>query len=157
MLEENNMCNNLKQYKPERGLMIWGLKWWIWIVIAVIAMGAVAGIGSWLFGWFSVPGEITSPENVKKQWAFAYQYDESLHAAARQVCLTEKALNTAESDTEKTQRRSQLLAYETNYTRIEAEYNAKLRNAFEAGLVKPPDVPKTAPSLDEMKSRVCGQ
>ena len=151
------MYDDLKQYKPERGLMIWGLKWWIWVVILAVLMGAVVGIGAWLFGWFSVPGEIVSPENVKKQWAFAYQYDESLQAAARQVCLAEKALNAAESDTEKTQRRSQLLAYETNYTRIEAEYNAKLRNAFEAGLVAPPDVPKRAQTLDDMKSRVCGQ
>lgn len=131
--------------------------WIIVIFVVVSALGVVLGYISLPFAWASQPVQILSPENVRKQWAFAYQYDESLQSAARQVCLTEQALAGASSEEEKTQRRSQLLAYQQNYTRIQADYNSKLRNAFEAKWVKPDDVPQKAPELVAMKQRVCGK
>jgi hypothetical protein len=100
---------------------------------------------------------VTSAENVRDQWAFAYSYDEALRAAARQVCSAEKALASSTTDEERPQRRSQLMAFEENYSRIQAEYNARLRNAFEAKMVAPEDVPKHAPSLEELKLQVCGE
>ena len=133
------------------------MKWILWIVAIALFASAVAGIGHFAFGWFSVPGKVLSVENVQKQWAFAYQYDEDLQAAARQVCNAEGMVALATSETEKTQRRDQLFAFQQNYTRLEADYNAALRNAFEAKYVKPADVPNTAPTLDEMKARVCPQ
>ena len=138
----------------------------------------------WVLGWLMVPGQVTSADNVQQQWAFAYQYDESLKAIATQVCTADKAVDTAMSDEEKaisraeskegtlkerdvraaesmrdevTQRRSQEMAYEQNYARVAAEYNTKLRNAFEAKHVAPNDVPRIAPTLLEMKRQVCAQ
>jgi len=126
----------------------------------IIGIGIAALVGvvvfGWAFGWFVTPLEITSAENVRKQWAFAYQYDESLKAAAMQVCSMERAVKEAQVSEERMQRQSQLLAFQQNYVRIEAEYNAKLRNAFEAKMVKPADVPNKAPSLDTLKREVCG-
>ena len=55
----------------------------------------------WVLGWLMVPGQVTSADNVQQQWAFAYQYDESLKAIATQVCTADKAVDTAMSDEEK--------------------------------------------------------
>lgn len=142
---------NLRDFNPDRNVGSFIAKWLLLGVIVIVVLGVVG----WALRWASVPGEVFSPENVREQWAFAYQYDESLQAAARQVCTAEQAVGTSESANERTQRRTQLLALEQNYARIQAEYNARLRNAFEAGLVAPSDVPARAPELGATKQRVC--
>lgn len=128
---------------------------WGMISLVIIVIIFFGGWISWAAGWLDAPRKITSVENVEKQWAFAYQFDESLQATARQVCTAEKAIEQATSENTKTQRQTQAIAIEQNYARIEAQYNAKLRNAFEAKWVKPSDVPQTAPTLEEMKAKVC--
>ena len=143
--------HELNDFRPDRNVTRFTASWVLWVVGFVV----VLGILGWVIRWASVPGQVISPENVRKQWAFAYQYDESLQAAARQVCATEKATNIATDPQEKTQRRSQQLDLENNYARIEAEFNARLRNAFEAKLVAPNDVPSAALDLSAMKARVC--
>ena len=117
----------------------------------------VAAFFTWLVGWVILPMRITSVNNVEKQWRFAYEYLESLQAAAQQVCTAEKAMNNATTENERIQRQTQVIALENNYARIAADYDARLRNAFEAGLVAPPDVPRQAPNLSSMKSQVCSQ
>lgn len=124
----------------------------IGISIAVI-IGLV--VIAWMLGWILTPLDVTSVRNVKKQWAFAYQYEESLKATAQQVCFVKRAVTNAKNDEERTQRQSQELAFAMNYTRIEAEYNAKLRDAFQAKYVKPSDVPDKAPTLVDMLLLVC--
>jgi len=106
-------------------------------------------------GWVALPFSKVSVDNVEKQWAFAYQYDESLQATARNVCSADKALSQAQGSDEQTQRRTEVMAYEQNYQRLQAEYNQKLRNAFETKYVRPNDVPNRAPELADMKLRVC--
>ncbi|MDO8522796.1 MAG: hypothetical protein Q7S12_00715 [bacterium] len=122
------------------------------LIILGVALALI--VGGWILSWVLVPLQMTSPENVRKQWGFAYEYDESLQAAARQVCGMEKALVSSGAE-DKSQRQSQLLALEQNYSRIERDYNAKLRNAFEAKYIRPSDVPNRAPTLSEMKLKVC--
>jgi hypothetical protein len=112
-------------------------------------------ITSFVAGWVAVPFKVFGANNVSNQWAFAYKYSEALDAAALQVCSTEKIESEATTDAERTARRSQRIALEQNYARIAAEYNARLRNAFEAKLVRPPDVPSQAPSLTSTKANVC--
>lgn len=155
-MDKNDFRNELHAVTPTREDTSWLAKWYLWLLALIVLAGMVGGIVSWVGGWAAVPVRVTSAENVQKQWEFAYRYDESLQAAARQVCSAEKGVAESSSDTERTQRRSQALAYEQNYARIEAEFNAKLRNAFEAKYVAPPDVPKRASTLTEMKAKVCG-
>jgi hypothetical protein len=127
------------------------------IVVASLLV-VVAAVGLWVVRWLMVPADVASPENVKKQWASIYQHLEALDATAQQICSAERAVasaNSASQAEEATQRRSQLMAYEQNYARIQGEYNAKLRNAFEAKHVKPSDVPDKAPALADVKTRVC--
>lgn len=125
----------------------WGVIAGLWILALTLALV--------LPGWLVQPTEILDPDNVRAQWRFAYDYDEALQAIAKQVCQAEHAVADAESVEVREQRRSQLLAREANYARVKAEYDARLRDAFRAGWVKPPDVPRRAPALWEMKERVC--
>lgn len=125
--------------------------------LAVKAVGAVlvlslliCGAG-WIFGWLKTGADVVGPDNVKKQWEFAYEYDRALGAIANNWCSIKKAEDVAVGDA-KEQRTSQRLAQETLYASRKAEYDAALANAFKAGLVAPPDVPKQAPTLQEKVS-----
>ena len=104
--------------------------------------------------WVKAPFEVASKENVKTQWEFAYERINTLNAIARQVCIAEKVKDRSRQEA-LTQRETQLATYEQNYARVQAEYDAKLANAFEAKLVKPGDVPAKAPSLEATKKTVC--
>jgi hypothetical protein len=120
-----------------------------------LALVAAIVIVKLVVGWMSTGADVISAENVTQQWAFAYQYEESLKSEALQICNAEKALAAATNIAEQTQRRSQVLAMQNNYHRIAQEFDARLRNAFEAKLVAPPDVARVAPSLSAMVEVVC--
>jgi hypothetical protein len=130
------------------------IKYGLILLLIVGVLGGLATYTGLAARWFAQPAQILSPENVRAQWAFAYTYEESLAASARQVCVAEAAVKAATTDAEGSARRSQLFAIQQNYARIEGEYNAKLRNAFEAKLVRPDDVPTIAPTLAQMRVRV---
>lgn len=123
-------------------------------------VGIILGIMlvSWAVGWIGTPLQVTSVDNVRKQFAFAYQYEESLNAATRQYCTARDARDRTEPNSEvRNQRETQMIAIEQNYARIAGEYDAKLRNAFDAKYVAPADVPKRAPTLNEKVTVVCGR
>lgn len=146
-----NDLDELFEVNPSAKGVSWFLKWFFTLVLISVI---VASVG-WVLKWLFLPAQVVSVENVREQWRFAYQYDESLKAIAQQICSTSKAVTNAESSEEKSQRRSQLIALEQNYARVEAEYNSKLRNAFEAKLVRPSDVPERAPTMKENVSQSC--
>lgn len=145
----------LRDDEPDRHLLGFSAKWLLFAIILLFLAVAIMVPTGWALGWWAEPWRVTSAQNVREQWRFAYTYDESLQAAARQVCSADAALGSATTDTERTQRRSQLIALEQNYARIQAEYDARLRNAFEAGLVAPSDVPRKAPDLAQNRTKVC--
>ena len=118
------------------------------ILAVVVGLSICLGGVGWALGWFKTGVDIISPDNVKKQWEFAYTYDESLTAIANNWCTFKRA-EDAETDREvKPQRVSQRLAVETQYRNVQASYDAALDNAFKAKLVAPPDVPRRAPTLE---------
>jgi hypothetical protein len=147
------MFKDLNDQGPDRSLTVFGIKWYLWLLAAAVVVAA----GAFVYNWVVLPLRITGEENVRKQWTWAYTQYEALQATAQQVCSAEKAVNSAASDTERTQRNTQLFAYENNYARLAGEYDARMRNAFEAGLVRPPDLPANAPTLTDMKLNSCQQ
>ena len=115
-------------------------------------------LAGWLtVDWMFFSTSKISSSNVSAQWKFAYQYSESLKTIARQACVADQAVSQSEGSEERTQRRSQALAIKQNYARVQAEYDAALKNAFEAKYVRPADVPAEAPSLVQMRMQVCGK
>lgn len=124
------------------------------IALIVIVVLSVAGFA---LGWITLPIEKGSASNVQEQFRVGYETYESLQATAQSVCTAEKAYNAETDPNLKSQRQSQMLAYETNYNRLSADYDAWSRNIFEGGIVRPADLPARAPKLSEMKTQVCGQ
>ena len=145
------MFDDLNKYKPDKSLTTFYTQWWFWLLIILMT----SLVGAWIFGWLAVPLRIFSQQNVEAQWTWGYDQYESLQAVSQQVCSAEKAIASAQSDTERTQRQTQMLAYEMNYSRLAADYDARMRNAFQAGLVRPSDLPQRAPSLEDMKLNTC--
>lgn len=124
------------------------------IVAAILGIMLI----SWGLGWIGAPLWVTSAEHVRKQFAFAYQYEESLNATARQYCTARDARDRTEPNSEvHIQRETQVIVIEQNYARIAGEYDAKLRNAYDAKYVAPADVPKRAPTLSEKVAALCGR
>lgn len=115
----------------------------------VLVLSLVFGGIGFVAGWFKTGADVVSPENVKKQWEFAYTYDKSLTAAANNWCTAKKLESKAIGDDAKNERMSQTTARESTYNNIKAAFDAKLANAFEAKLVKPNDVPDHAPTLEQ--------
>lgn len=127
------------------------------LVGAMIVVALVCGGVGWVGGWFKTGAEVVGPANVKAQWQFAYDYNESLRAIASNWCTLRKeelAVGQRGDADALNQRSSQRLATETNYDKTKAEYDGRLRDAFRAGLVAPPDVPKTAPTLQEKLAEI---
>lgn len=125
------------------------------VIGAFFAIGIVGGVVGLVGSWLSEGKRVISPTNVRQQWQFAYDYDESLDAITRQHCSAEK-VETEEADPQiKAARTNQRLAIENNYQRVKAEYDARLRDAFRARLVRPRDVPTRAPTLEENRQELC--
>lgn len=115
------------------------------IIVAIIVVVLVL---SFSLGWFNAAKNVVSPNNVKNQYQFAYDYNNALRAIAQNVCIAEKAVQEA-PEADKSERQSQLISYETLYSQRAGEYNSALENAFRAKYVAPADVPRRAPTLSE--------
>ena len=125
---------------------------WLKVLLAFVFGAGSVGVTAWACGWVRTGAHVVSAENVKAQWQFAYDYEEDLRSAASQWCTVKKAEDTAAKAGDSNvlgQRQSQRIALEQNYARIKADYDARLRDAFRAKLVKPGDVPSRAPELTE--------
>ena len=125
-------------------------------IAVVVALSLCATGGHFLFGWFNTGVQVVSPDNVKAQWQFAYDYDASLKAIAKQWC-TARQNEIAETNPEyRVQFQVQRTGIENNYQRVKSEYDGRLRDAFRARLVKPPDVPQAAPELTQTITNMGG-
>jgi hypothetical protein len=120
-----------------------GVRWFA----AGLAVLVVLGLTGLALGWFTAATDVVSPENVKAQYQDTYGNYEALKATAGDICAA-KAAVAAETDPDtRSQRVSQELAYEANYRRIAAAYDAAYDDAFRAKHVGPADLPHTAPDL----------
>ena len=148
------MFENERPTRQDTGFV---MSWGFWtIVIGALFIVAIVVV-SLAAGWITLPFLKGSAGNVEKQFTFGYQQYNALKATATSVCAAQKAVDAATNDSERSQRTSQLLAYETNYARLAGEYDAWASNIFQGNVVRPADLPLRAPSLDTMKTQVCGQ
>lgn len=123
----------------------------------LVALGLIISLIGIPLGWYNAGREIISPANVKAQWQFAYDYDAGMREVANNWCSFREAELSAPPQ-DRSQRTSQRLATESLYRTRAAEYNGRVADAFRAKLVKPGDVPVTAPDLKERLAQVgCDQ
>ncbi len=150
------MNNNYDNLRPNRGLFGLGLAWYLWAILAVVVITVIAIPVSLALGWFSTGAQVISPENVRTQYAAAYDDQNALKGIAQNICTSEKARDTEIKGTEAyTQRSSQVLAQEQNYQRVSTHYNAYVSDPLRAKLVRPGDLPAVSPTESEMKLIVC--
>lgn len=109
-------------------------------IVVLVLLLTLLGLG---LGWFKGAVAVVSVENVKKQYQFGYEFDRKMRAEATTVCIGEK----------RGLEPSALAAYEQTYANIQASYDARMANAFEAKHVKPGDLPLTAPTIDQRPER----
>jgi len=125
------------------------------IVGILVITAVICTLVSWLFGWISLPFRKGSVTNVETQFTYGYTTMQSLEASANTVCNFEVVATNTTDVNAQNQRMSQLLQYEANYNRIEAQYDAWAANFFQGKIIRPADLPMVAPTLDQMKQRVC--
>lgn len=129
-----------------------------WKVIGILfVVVLVFSLIGFALGWITLPIRKGSAGNVEEQFRKGYELYESMQATAQSVCSAQDAYDRETDPSAKSQRLSYLQAYETNYNRIAADYDAWSRNIFDGGIVRPADLPARSPSLSEMKSQSCGQ
>lgn len=126
---------------------------WYWKTLATVAgLLLSAQLIFTLAGWNSLFSIFTA-NNVIEKWKEAYQKYEALEQSANNICIAQKAVDSAPS-ADVSQRTTQLLAYQRNYNNISAQYNAAVKNPLDAGLVKPAELPSQAPSMNDMLKKV---
>lgn len=127
-----------------------------WVLAVVVFATVVTVVIGFALSWFNAGKEIVSPKNVKAQYALTFDDWHSLQATATNVCSVERAEKNLDPTSDAfTQRENQRLGFEANYTRIAAEYNAHMADLFRAKIVKPRNLPRTAPSLTEAVAAAC--
>jgi hypothetical protein len=121
------------------------------VVVIVVVIGAVGGVVGWAAGWFNGAAEVTGFQNTKNQNTAVIGLYKSLEAQAANVC--EVGETEAPEGTIITE--SPSFAYAAKYRETAAIYNRRQQNLFEAGIVGPPSLPDTAPTLKEMMAEIC--
>lgn len=124
------------------------------ILYAILAIFAFAALDLAL-GWGLLPFEKASVVNVEKQFTWGYTQMGALETTARSVCTAQKAYDMETDKDYKAQRLSQLTGYQSNYNRLQGEYDAWAANIFTGKVVRPSDLPERAPNLDQMTAKLC--
>lgn len=95
------------------------------------------------FQWLGAATQVISPANVRAQYRLAYDDYNALNKLKDTMCIQVTAVTTETDPDAKSQRRTQLLAYEAQYNRVAGEYEARYEDAFRSKHVGPGDLPRT--------------
>lgn len=128
--------------KPTRSTLKVGL--WVLGVCAVLALVIIPL--SFVLGWLGKAAEVAGPENVSTQYATVIEDWNAMQAAAGNYC---SAKNSKTDENSPTLVEDPAFAYAAQYRHITVDYNRRMNNIFEGGVVGPSGYPKTAPSLEE--------
>lgn len=117
------------------------VKWFFGFVAVVIVLGIIFSIVGFASNWWQKGVEIVSPPNVEKQYTRIIDNWEGLYASAENACL---AIKESDEDSP-TFVESPEAAYAATFRRIVIDYNRRMANLFEAGIVGPPGYPDEIP------------
>lgn len=115
----------------------------------LVILGVMWGFG---IGWFSGEVNIRSFNHTRQIYQDTYDKANALRQIANNTCIAKQALADAKSSGDSNtvnQRETQLLAQEVTYNATAGQYNAEMQDHFRAKVVKPHDLPRTAPTLQE--------
>lgn len=119
--------------------------------LLILAIGAVLIPFGWGFAWLNESARITGPGNTRDQSAAIIGNWNELKATAGNVCAAKSNGGSGSNDPQLLE--DPAFAYKATYRRIKADYDRRMANLFEAGLVRHyPNLngyPRTAPTLKE--------
>lgn len=134
-------------------------KWFLGFIAVCIVIGVVIGGVMWISSWGAEAGRVTGVQNTREQVTKILQADADMIASAENACEAKTAAKTSDDPT---LIEDPTLAYRATYRRIEADYNARMNNIFEAYITaKNPlpgtinQLPRKAPTLKERMATVC--
>lgn len=134
-------------------------KWFFVLIAIVVLIALIIGVVSWIGSWGSEAGRVTGVQNTREQVTRILEDENSMVAAAENACDVKAA---AKKDGDPTLIEDPVLAYRATYRKIEARYNARMGNIFEAYVTKGNPLPGTihnlprkAPTLDQRMAQVC--
>lgn len=134
-------------YREGRGIAFWAAPRVFIGIIAVVLFVFLLTVAitplTLGFQWAGAVAQVVSPGNVRAQYALAYDDYNALQKLKDTICIQVAAVKSETDPNAKTQRESQLLAYEAQYNRVAGEYEARYQDAFRAKHVGPGDLPRT--------------
>lgn len=116
------------------------LAWVGWFIGAVVALGVVFAVLGFIGGWFDKAAEVVGPENVSEQYHDVAKDWQAMQAAAANACAVGDP-TSEEGDPVLVE--NPALAYEATFRNIAGDYNRRMTNIFEAGIVAPEGYPET--------------
>lgn len=116
------------------------------VFLGILVLSLLGGVIGWIGGWFGEAKRVTSPANVTNQYATVIGDWQALITESQNACSAVRAAHSADDPTFV---EDPALAYEARYRSTRADYNRRMQNIFEAGLVGPHGYPRTVPNLSE--------
>ncbi len=111
------------------------LKWGVGIIalFAVLAVVLIPITG--IISWGSEAKRITGPDNTREQYTEIIRDKTDMDQAVGNVCSIVRA-GVEHDDADPLLVESPTLAYEGTYRRAKADYDRRMENAFEGGLIR---------------------
>lgn len=145
-----------REERFDRNPLLEGGKWVLGICLVFVVIGVILIPFGWGFAWLSEGARITGPDNSRQQFTTVIGDYKSLKATAGNVC---NVANSKGGEGDPSLVEDPAFAYKAKYREIAADYDRRMDNAFEAGIVnKYPGLrkyPRQAPTLKQMRKRVC--
>jgi len=132
-------------------------KWFAVALVIGIVLAIVVGVINWFGAWGGTAAKLTGPQHTEEQTTAVLDDWTSMKAAAGNVCDAKASAGNGPTLVE-----DLALAYRATYRRIEADYDRRMSNLFEAYVTRNLPLPGTlrglprvAPTLGEMVKEEC--
>jgi hypothetical protein len=121
-------------YRPKRTVGRWFLKG----LAVIIVLAVIFGVISWVGSWGSETARITGVDNTKAQATQVNDLWQNLTAAADNACGAGADGSSSErsNPNDPVLVEDPALAYTAKYRSLRAEYNRKMSNFFETGIIR---------------------
>lgn len=142
----------------------YSLKVGLGLMLLFFVLGFAGLIIGGVFDWGKEGRRITGPDNTREQYTEIIRDKTDMDAAMGNICSIRRSKTSTTSTDDPLLIENPSLAYEGTYRRAKADYDRRMENAFEGGLIKKytslgdeERFPNPAPSLEERIQTDCAE